>query len=780
MRPAVRTPEQLTSFIGRDHELAALLNLLARGSAVTRLVTLTGPPGTGKTRLAVRVAADLNARGEETWFVPLASIRDPTLVGQAIAQVVGVGELSRQSVAERVIAFLESRPGLLVLDNFEHILAGAPLVARLLEHCPQLKVLVTSRAPLRLYGEQEFLVPPLPLPDAQPAVPLQALLQSDAVKLFVARVQAVEFEFRLTDANGHAIAEICRRLDGLPLAIELAAARSKTLSPQALLGRLGDRLSLLTIGPRDRSPRQRTLRAAIDWSHELLSPAEQTLFRRLAIFVDGCTLETATAICTVDTHLGGDVFERLTSLVDQSLLQLKTESNGEPRFRMLESIREYAWERLVGSADFDLIRQRHAEVFLGLAEAAEPELHGPQQTVWRDRLQREMPNLRSAFRWALAGDKPQPGLRAAAALWLFWFVRGFTNEGRRWLSMLLEHPRASDSGAARARALFTAGMLAFYQRDSAAGRALHEEGLALQQQLGDRAGIASALFGLGQVAFDGGDLPRARALHEEAMQIRSELGDPWQIAFSAGNLAMVVRAQGDAILARQLIEQSVVIRRQLGDHRATAGMLFMLARLIQETGDYTHARALYRESLEIARGIDDRWALGHELANLVSLAAAEGRWSLALRLHAAATTASHASETALFPGVRERVDHELERARGVLGPVAAAAALAQGRDEDVDALMNEVLNDVAPAYDTGVAEALPALPLGTHASSGMPLTRREREVAGLIARGYTNREVARALSIAERTAATHVEHILDKLHVTSRSQIAAWTAARLS
>jgi non-specific serine/threonine protein kinase len=538
-------------------------------------------------------------------------------------------------------------------------------------------------------------------------------------------------------------------------------------------------MSLLTTGPPDRAPRQRTLRAAVGWSYELLSPAEQTMFRRLAIFVGGCTLDTVTAVCNGDRDPESDVFEQLTSLVDQSLLQLEIEPDGEPRFRMLESIREYAWEHLIGSPDFDLIRRRHAEAFLGLAEAAEAELHGPQQTVWRDRLQREMPNLRSALRWSLERGEPEPGLRAVAALWLFWFVRGFVNEGRQWLSMFLEHPSASASGSPRAAALFTAGMLAFYQRDYAAGRALHEEGLVLQRRLGNRAGIASALFGLGQAAFDGGDLPRARALHEEALQIRQELGDPWQIAFSAGNLGLVVQAQGDTVLARQLIEQSVAIRRQLGDQRGTAGGLFMLARLIQGNGDLRRARVLYRESLEIATGIDDRWLLGHLLAGLACLAVAEGRWSLAVRLQGATTAASEASESALFPGMREGVDKELERARSVLGQVEAAAALAQGRDENLQALLIEALAGDSSAYDHGVADVSSAVRLGTHASSGMPLTRREREVAGLIARGYTNREVAEALSITARTAATHVEHILDKLEVASRSQIAAWAAGRL-
>jgi predicted ATPase/DNA-binding CsgD family transcriptional regulator len=772
-------PQPLTSFIGRDRELAALTDLVWGKSSSARLVTLTGPPGTGKTRLALRLTAEPENQADGVWFVPLASIRDPTLIAHAVAQALGMRDASSERVVERVIAFLRLRSALLVLDNFEHVLAGAPLIGRLLEHCPQLKVVVTSRAPLRLYGEHEFLVPPLSAPDAATGLPVERLMQSDAVRLFVERAEAVRFDFQLTDATGPAVAEICRRLDGLPLAIELAAARSKTLSPQALVARLGDRLSLLTTGPQDRPTRQRTLRAALDWSYDLLSSAERTLLRRLAIFVGGCTLDAATAVCNANGDLEFDVLEGLTSLVDQSLLQLEAEPDGEPRFRMLESIREYAWERLVGSADLGLVRQRHAHAFLALAEAAEAQLQGLQQTVWRDRLQREMPNLRVALRWSLDTGQTEQALRAAAALWLFWFVRGLGSEGRRWLAQLLEHPSAAAVGAARARALFTAGMLAFYQRDYAAGSALHEAGLTLQRRLGDPSGIASALFGLGQVSFDGGDLARARALHEEALAIRRKLGDLSQIAFSVGNMGLVVYEQGDTLLARELIEESIAIRRQLGDGRATAGMLFTLARVSLDTGDIAQARALYRESVAIGRQVDDRWALGHVLAGLAGLAGAEGRWRLALRLQGAATMASEVSESSLFPGWRERVDRQLEHARDVLGPVGAAAAWAQGRAEDVDALLIEVLDADSVGHQEEVVDVPTAAQLGTHASSGMPLTRREREVAALIARGYTNREIAASLVITERTAATHVEHMLAKLQMTSRAQIAAWATERL-
>jgi len=771
--------QPLTTFIGRDRELTALTDLVWDNPASVRLVRLTGPPGTGKTRLALQLTVELEKRADSVWFVELASIRDPSLIAHAVAEGIGVRHPGSEGLVERIIELLRLHSGLLVLDNFEHLLAGAPLITRLLEQCPELKVVVTSRAPLRLYGEHEFQVPPLSLPDPAQNQTIDRLLQCEAVRLFVDRAKAAQFAFELTDSTGPAVAEICRRLDGLPLAIELAAARSKTLSPQALVVRLGNRLALLTTGPQDRPARQRTLRAAMDWSYDLLTSAEQTLFRRVAIFVGGFTLDAATAVCNPESDRDLDVLEVLTSLVDHGLVHLEVQPDGEPRFRMLESIREYAWERLVTSADLGLIRERHARVYLGLAEAAEAQLQGADQTAWRNRLQREMPNLRVALRWSLDTSQTEHALRAAAALWLFWFVRGFGTEGREWLAQLLAHPSASEPGAARARALFTAGMLAFYQRDYTAGSALHEEGLELQRRLGDLSGIAFALFGLGQVAFDGGDLARSRALHEEALAIRRELGDVSQIAFSMANLGLVVYEQGDTALGRQLIEESLAVRRQLGDGRGTAGGLFTLARISHETGDVAQARALYRESVAIGRQVDDRWALGHVLAGLASLTTTERRWSLALRLQGAAKAAGHASQSSLFPGWREAVDLQLERARELLGPEAAEAASARGYTEDVQALLTEALED-CPVRPQHRPVGLPNdIRLGTHASPQMPLTRREREVAALIARGYTNREIATSLVIGERTAATHVEHILDKLQMTSRAQIAAWAADAL-
>jgi non-specific serine/threonine protein kinase len=691
-----------------------------------------------------------------------------------------IGDASTQSPVERLLQFIGTRTALLVLDNFEQILAGAPVVSQLLAHCPELKVLVTSRAPLRLYGEHEFFVAPLAYPVDLATTSPERILESESVQLFLARAQAVRGDFQLTLKTASPVAEICHRLDGLPLAIELAAARTKVLSPEALLARLGDRLSLLTTGSLERPARQRTLRGALDWSHDLLPAPVKKLFRRLSIFNGGCTLSAARTVCDLDGDLEMDVLDGLAELVDWSLLQSDAEPDGEPRCRMLESIREYAWERLLSSPDFPVVRQRHAAVFPALAEAAGDQLHGPEQTKWRDRLQREMPNLRLALHWCLEHDHLAPGMRAASALWLFWFVRGFVTEGRQMLKLLLEHPM-SGAGSARAQALFTAGMLAFYQHDVEAGRRLHEEGLAIQQGLGDWAGIATALFGLAQVEFDANELPKARALHEQALAIRRELGDPWQIAFSAGNLGLVLQQSGDSLRARELIEESIAIRRQMGDVRGTAGGLFVLARLVQDAGDLDGARSLYRESFALAKEADDRWTLGHILAGLASLAASEGRWTLALRLHSAAAMTSEASESTLFPGWRERVDLNVQQARRELDANAAAEAWDEGRQTDIEVLLTEVLSAPTPSSvpPNRALDAPKPVEGGLHASYAIPLTRREREIARLIALGLTNRQIAEALTISERTAATHIAHIFEKLEMNSRAQVASWAALRL-
>jgi predicted ATPase len=493
-------PGPLSSFVGRERELATVRRLLTKDPVNERLVTLTGPPGTGKTRLALQTSADLIGDvADGIWFVSLAPIRDPGLVPSAIARVLRVREAAGQALIDRLTSFLQIQAALRVLDNFEQILAAAPLISHLLESCARLRVLVTSRAALRLYGEHEFAVPPLSLPDPRRVTPIEHLMQYESVRLFCERASAVDTSFVLTEATAPAIAAICHRLDGLPLAIELAAARSKLLAPHALLARLDNRLAFLIGGPQDRPARQRTLRGSIDRSFNLLEPAEQRLFSRLAVFVGGFTIEAASSVVQGPGVLGfleTNVVDCIASLVDKSLLHAverqsysrQHHANGT-RLMMLESVRDYAWEQLIANGEAPALREQHAQFFCRLANHAESETHGPAQAAWFDLLEDEIDNLRAAVRWSLDSDADS-GLRMGGALWLFWTGRGYIAEGRRWLSALLAHPNAAQPTAARAKALFTAGMLAWYQADHAAARALHEEGLAIQNRLGDRQGIA--------------------------------------------------------------------------------------------------------------------------------------------------------------------------------------------------------------------------------------------------------------------------------------------------
>jgi predicted ATPase len=462
-------PAQPTPLIGREREVADVTALLRRGDV--RLVTLTGPGGTGKTRLGFQIAAELlDDFAEGTYFVDLAPISDPDLVASVIAQTLGARETGGRPLVELLNTYLREKHLLLLLDNFEQVLSAAPLVAGLLAAAPRLKVLVTSREVLHLRSEKEFPVPPLELPDPQHPKEIETLSQYAAVQLFIARALDVKPDFAVTNQNAPALAEVCARLDGLPLALELAAARIKLFSPEALLARLNSRLAVLTGGPRDLPERQQTLRNTIEWSYNLLDAGEQTLFRRLSIFVGGCTGDAVEAVCNPDGDLPLEVIDRLAALLDKSLLKQLEGSDGAPRFMMLETIREYALERLAASGETEVLRRRHAECFLALAETAEPQFHGSDQRLWLDRIEIEHDNLRAALAWSLEGQRATPqspddqlrsalGLRLAAALWQFWDRRGYAPEGRRWLERTL----AADRGTAtpgRLKALVVASMLA--------------------------------------------------------------------------------------------------------------------------------------------------------------------------------------------------------------------------------------------------------------------------------------------------------------------------------
>lgn len=603
-------PAQMTSLVGRQQEIAALKALLSRPDV--RLLTLTGPSGTGKTRLALAVAETIaHAFADGPAFVPLAPIQEPALVCSAIARALAVHEPARRPLAEQVTDYLRDRELLLLLDNFEHLAAAAPLVAELLAACPRLKALVTSRAVLHLYGEHNVPVPPLRLP-VSPASPEEADLlalarASEAVELFVARATAARPDFALTAENAGVLIQICRRLDGLPLAMELAAARIRLLPPAALLERLERRLDLLRGGARDLPARQQTLRGAIGWSYDLLDWSEQRLFRRLTVFVGGCTLAAAESVCSSGVTSPPDALEGIAALLDQSLLQQDEPSGGEPRLRILETVREYGLEQLLASGEMAAVQRRYAGYFLALAEEMDAQWRGPAPHVWFERLEQERDNLRAALAWSLTegGDK-EMGLRLGAALWRFWEIRGHLREGREWLARLLALPEAPSYAAARAKALTAAGYLATIQGDIAAAYPLLEASLALARASGGTANLTESLNTFGFAALAAGEYERAARLLEESLACGRESGDETACHVALFNLARVAQALGDYGRAAALHEQSLALKRKQGESWSIALSLSNLGHLAQLRGRPRQAVALFQESLALRQRLGDR------------------------------------------------------------------------------------------------------------------------------------------------------------------------------
>jgi predicted ATPase/DNA-binding CsgD family transcriptional regulator/Tfp pilus assembly protein PilF len=628
-KPIHNLPAQITPFIGRSRELAELKMALN----ASRLVTLTGPPGTGKTRLGLEVAsALLEHYPDGVYFVSLALIQDAHLVAHTVAQVLSIKDSSTTSIVTMLTAALQGKRILLVLDNFEHLLTAASLVSDLLAKSPQLTILITSREVLRLYGEQEFPVPPLQLPDLKSGLSAAALAFFEAIELFTQRARTVQPTFTLSDDNAASVAMICVHLDGLPLAIELAAARIKFYAPQMLLLRLSSRLEALGESERDRPARQRTLRATLAWSYDLLTPEEQRLFARLGIFAGGFTLADTEALCQGDLSVA--VGEGLESLLNKSLLRQMQSDLGEPRFMMLETMREYALEKLAEHDEIALIRERHASYFLALAELASKELHGAYATEWLTRLENHHDNLRAALQWYLASrESGQRSLRFVGHLANFWKMRGYLTEGRALLADALSRKSADAPTQLRANALRSAGILAYLQCDYSAARQSYKEALAIDRQLGDQGGTAHTLMNLGDMETSIGNYDTAEALVHQAAEILQRLGDISGSAYALDFLSWcVLRSRGDYPQAATWFEHALALSRQAGDISGTALAYSGLGEIAVRQGDLERATHLLGQSLKLRQELGDKWGIAASLGSLGWVAQRQGDFERALAL----------------------------------------------------------------------------------------------------------------------------------------------------
>ncbi len=716
-------PQQTTSFIGREKQVEEVKGLLKQN----RLLTLTGAGGSGKTRLSLQIAADLlDHNFDGVWLVELAALSDPTLVPQAVADILGVREEPGTPITRTLTEWLKPKRLLLVLDNCEHLItACAALATDLLRACPHVHLLVSSREALNVAGEQTYRVPPLSLPDPKQMQTVETLPQFEALRLFIERALAVQPAFAVTNANAPVVAQICWRLDGIPLAMELAAARVRSLSVEEINTRLDNRFRLLTGGSRTALPRQQTLQALIDWSYDLLTEQEKVVLCRLSVFAGGWTLEAAEKVCAGGDIEGWDVLDLLTSLVDKSLVTYGEDSYGQGRYRLPETVRQYAHDRLRSTGGEAVVRTRHRDEFLRLAAQARSELQGPGQQAWLDRLEEDHDNLRAALDWCQEDpDGAQPGLQLTADLFFLWWIRGYFAEGQRRYAAALALPAAQERTAARARTLSRAGGLLSIHGDAAAARPLFEEGLSIAQEIGDRKAEANLWSNLGDIA-TGNDLPAARAALERSLEIHQDLGNRMGVAHAALLLGNAALLEGDRAAAQVLYEESLAINRALGNPQKTGHALWCLARSEIGHGDPAQVRGLLEECVTLFRAMKDPWGLSAALAlagsaalqaaeyaqarpllaehlRLVEqmgmrrsapwalrcfgwLAAEQEEWAMAIRLLAAgglksaltvaATTDEEAGADSLLSPEEAQA---AAAARQALGPQASAAAWAEG------------------------------------------------------------------------------------------------------
>jgi predicted ATPase/DNA-binding CsgD family transcriptional regulator len=794
---------EATALVGRDQDVANVLRLVLGEEG--RLVTLTGVGGCGKTRLALGVGSALVGSFKDgVWLVALAPVADPLLLPQAVAAVLGVRERTDRSLLDGLVAHLKSRQLLLVLDNCEHLLeACAELAGELLQGCPTLRLLVTSREPLRISGELAWRVPSLASPDPRAIEGPDEVVRYPAVQLFMERARSVQSDFAVTQRTASTVAAICAQLEGLPLAIELAAAWVRALGVEQIQERLGNVSGLLVGGSRSAPRRQQTMRATLDWSRGLLAVPERLVFQRSAVFVGGWSLEAAEAVCS-DTGVGPqEVLYLLTRLVDASLVQVD-DVNGRARYRLLEPVRQYAHEYLLSSGEADVIRRQHATFFASFAQQLETDANvgGPGREAAHAALELEQDNLRAAMRWCLEHGEAEIGLGLVRAHWNLWVVRGRLTEGRGWATQVAALPEADRKPSMRAVALSIAATLAYRQGDVAEAVEIYREALPLLEQGGEiwvmevalmdlgfialyqgeyraahsyfsdclaatrtaghRINEALALNLLGWVATQQADYATGRVRREESLALARAVGDSWAISVALSALGHVLLRQGELAAARRLLEEGVTLQRQIGERFMLAYTLDALGQLATQEGHFTEARAALRESLRLREDMGDSVNIPESLESIAALAVAEKQPERAVELAGAAAGLRHAMGAPLHPIYGEVRDTWLVPLRKRLGEDATTRAWEVGRTTPIDKAVELAVatTDAAPAQPKRAAELSP----------------REQEVAALLADGLSNRQIAERLVVTERTVAAHIEHILNKLGFASRHQVGAWAA----
>ena len=754
-------PPQLNRFVGREREIEQVRERVTS----TRLLTLTGAGGCGKTRLAVEVALRaLDDYPDGVWMADLAPLTDPGVLAHRLLAIFMVPGVSGRPPADVLAEHLRDKRALLVLDNCEHMVDACALVAQsLLGECPNLRIAATSREAFNIPGEVVWRVPSLRLPDGGPGLDLQALSNCEAVALFIDRALAVEQDFALTTGNAKAVAEICVRLDGIPLAIELAAARVPLIPVDEILSRLNDRLRLLTGGSRTALPRQQTLRASMEWSYGLLTDAEQVLFRRLSVFAGSFALDAVERVCSGGVLKSSSALDVLGRLADKSVLIAEKGEAGLARFRLLETLRQYGHERLAEAGEVESIERRHCDYYVALSEAADAGMHGSGQAAWLERIEEEHDNLGRALSWSVENHR-EGGLRLTAALSDFWLERGYLSEGRSWLEAVLTGEQGQP--VARARALMVAGNLAYHQADYDAATSCFDESLAIWRQVGDRRGEGWALVALGMVTHGQGDLDGCRDELEEGLRLCREAKDAEGVTQALFQLGLVAAQQGRVEEAERFGEEGLALSRGIGDLITLSRALHGLAVVAYLRRDRAGLRALSNEGLIVSRNLRSPIGIALGLDRVAVLAEWDRRHEAALILAGAAAGIRLATRAVITPLWVAAIEQALEPARQALGADASDRAWTEGAGMAPQEAVAYALDFLSEPKDKAKIAGKPA--------DLLALTRREQGIAALVAEGLTNREIAGKLFISRRTAETHIQHILNKLGVNSRAQIAVW------